>query len=82
MMDSERLSRLGDVPVKIAAEIHGPMMRLSEILALRAGSVVSTDSRVGESVDVSAGGARIGDGELSGAADRAVIRMLRFGGRR
>ena len=82
MMKPEQLSWLGDVPMEIEADIPGPMMRLSEILALRAGSVVPTERRVGESVDVFAGGARIGDGELSSHADRALVRMVRFGSKR
>ena len=82
MTTSEQLSWLGDVPLDIAAEIQGPMMRLGDILALRAGSVVSTAARVGESVEVFAGGARIGDGELSSHEAGTVIRMIRFGSKR
>jgi flagellar motor switch/type III secretory pathway protein FliN len=55
-------------------------MRVSEILALRAGSVISTGLRAGESIDVFAGRARIGAGEFSSGSQRAVIRMVHFGG--
>jgi flagellar motor switch/type III secretory pathway protein FliN len=82
MTTPDRLSWLGDVPLDIAAEIQGPMMRLGDILALRAGSVVSTTAGVGESVDVFASGARIGEGELSSHAAGTVIRMIRFGSKR
>ena len=72
MKAPEQLSLLDDVPVDIEAA--------SEILALRAGSVVSTGLRAGESIDVFAGRARIGAGEFSSDGQREVIRMVRFGG--
>ena len=72
MKAPEQLSLLDDVPVDIEAA--------SEILALRAGSVVSTGLRAGESIDVFAGRARIGAGEFSSNGQREVIRMVRFGG--
>lgn len=79
MMDSERLSWLDDVPVEIEAAIAGPTMRVSDILALRAGNVIATPRPAGESIDVFAGQSRIGAGELSNTSSRVVIRMIRFG---
>ena len=75
----EQFSLLDDVPVDIEAAVAGPRMRVSEILAWRPGSVVSTGLRAGESIDVFAGRARIGTGEFSSDGRREVIRMVRFG---
>ena len=80
MKTPEQFSLLDDVPVEIEAAVAGPRMRVSEILALRAGSVISTGLRAGESIDVFAGRARIGAGEFSSGSQRAVIRMVHFGG--
>ena len=79
MKAPEQLSLLDDVPVDIEAAVAGPRMRVSEILAWRAGSVISTGLRAGESVDVFAGRARIGAGEFSSNGQREVIRMVSFG---
>ena len=79
MKAPEQLSLLNDVPVDIEAAVAGPRMRVSEILALRAGSVISTGLRSGENIDVFAGCARIGAGEFSSTDQRVVIRMVRFG---
>ena len=80
MKAPEQFSLLDDVPVDIEAAVAGPKMRISEILALRAGSVISTGLRAGENIDVFAGRARIGAGEFSSNGQREVIRMVRFGG--
>ena len=79
MKAPEQYSLLDDVPVDIEAAVAGPRMRVGEILAWRAGSVISTGLRAGESIDVFAGCARIGAGELSSNGLREVIRMVRFG---
>ena len=79
MKAPEQLSLLDDVPVDIEAAVAGPKMRVSEILALRAGSVIATGLRACESIDIFAGGARIGAGEFSTNDQRVVVRMVRFG---
>ena len=79
MKAQEPFSLLDDVPVDIEAAVVGPKMRVGEILAWRAGSVISTGLRAGESIDVFAGCARIGAGEFSSNGQREVIRMVRFG---
>jgi flagellar motor switch/type III secretory pathway protein FliN len=79
--DPAELAWLDDVPVEIEATLDGPPMPLSEILALRAGSLVSTSLRAGESIGVFAGGARIGAGELSSRGGKITVRVVRFGSR-
>jgi len=79
MKAPEQLSLLDDMPVESEAAVAGPKMRVSEILAWRAGTVISTGVRAGESIDVFVGRARIGAGEFSSNGQREVIRMVRFG---
>ena len=66
----------------IEAAVAGPKMRVSEILAWRAGSVISTGLRAGETIDILRGRARIGAGELSSNGRGQVVRMVRFGSQR
>ena len=75
----QRPSWFDDVPLDVDAGIPAPPMRVSEVLAWRVGTIVSTERPNGENVDVFAGGARLGSGELSIAGSRAVLRMVRFG---
>jgi flagellar motor switch/type III secretory pathway protein FliN len=79
MNDAQRLSSLDDVPVEVEALVPGLTMRVSEVLALQPGSVVATARPSGESLDVFAGGSRIGTGEFSTTGGRTVIRMIRLG---
>jgi flagellar motor switch/type III secretory pathway protein FliN len=79
MTEPEHPVSFVDVPVDVEAAFAGPVMRVSELLALRVGSVVATPRCVGENIAVFAGGARIGAGELSSRSRRTVIRMVRFG---
>jgi len=69
-----------DVPVEVEAAIPGPELRVSELLALRVGSVISTDWPAGENMAILAGAVRIGCGELSHATRGTIVRMVRFGG--
>ena len=79
MMDPEHPPNFDDVPVEVEAAVAGPAMRVSELLALRVGSIVATPGCIGENIAVFAGGARIGAGELSNRDRRLALRMVRFG---
>ena len=79
MTDTKRYSWLSDIPVEVEAAAAGPALRVSEILALREGSIVTTNLPAGESIKVFAGGALIGAGEFSNTEDGAAIRMVRLG---
>jgi flagellar motor switch/type III secretory pathway protein FliN len=79
MIEPEQALNFGDVPIEVETAVAGPTMRVSELLALRVGSVVATPCGVGENIAVLAGGACIGAGELSNRHGRMVIRMVRFG---
>jgi flagellar motor switch/type III secretory pathway protein FliN len=79
MTNSQQPTWLDDVPLDLEAAIAGPPMRVSAVLALRVGSVISTARPSGENIDVFAGGGRIGGGEFSANGPKAVLRMVRFG---
>jgi flagellar motor switch/type III secretory pathway protein FliN len=68
-----------DIPLDVAAAVTARPLRVSEILGLRAGSVITTLQRVGGNLDVYAGKARVGAGEFSEDGGRVVVRMARLG---
>jgi flagellar motor switch/type III secretory pathway protein FliN len=69
------------VPLVVEAIIEGPRVKISDLMALRAGSLIATRLPAGENVDVRAGGSEIGAGELTGVNGRLAVRMLDFHGR-
>ena len=79
MTNAQQSSWLDDVPLELEAAIDGHAMRVSAVLALRVGSLISTGRPSGENIDVFAGGARIGTGEFSAAGPNAVLRVVRLG---
>jgi flagellar motor switch/type III secretory pathway protein FliN len=81
-METLDLSRFMDIPLQIEALIDGPRMRVRDLLALKAGSVIETARPAGENVDVLAGHSLLGLGELSGAGGKVIVRILMFRGDR
>jgi flagellar motor switch/type III secretory pathway protein FliN len=79
MTQPDQSLNFDDVPVEVEAALSGPAMRVSDLLALREGSVITTERCIGENIGLFAGGARVGAGELSNHNGRVVIRMVRFG---
>ena len=71
-----------DVPVYFEAVLPGPVMRVSELLALGEGSLIKTTRPAGETVSVFAGGSLFGFAELAAANGRRAVRMVRFHGSR
>ena len=55
MTDVNQLTWLGDVPIEVQAAAAGPTLRMSEILALRKGSVIGINLRAGENSRLRAG---------------------------
>ncbi len=70
-----------DVPMTVEAVVDGPRLKISDLLALHAGSVIATTLPAGESVGVRAGGSEIGAGELTALGGRLAVRMLDFHGK-
>jgi flagellar motor switch/type III secretory pathway protein FliN len=79
-MKTPNLARFMDIPLQIEARVEGPRLRIRDLLALKAGSVVETGVRTGENVDVLAGQSPFGLGELTTSGSRVGVRMLRFRG--
>jgi flagellar motor switch/type III secretory pathway protein FliN len=69
------------VPLTVEAVVEGPRLKISDLLALRAGSVIATTLPAGDSVGVRAGGSEIGAGELTALGGRLAVRMLDFHGK-
>jgi flagellar motor switch/type III secretory pathway protein FliN len=74
------IAHLLDLPMALEATLAGPSLRVEELMALEAGSVISTSAPAGENIDVFAGGTYIGSGELGGAHGKTIVRMVRFKG--
>jgi flagellar motor switch/type III secretory pathway protein FliN len=77
-MDSPQLDRLLDLPFEVEARLPGPTLRVSQLLNLRAGSVICTAHPAGASGGVFAGNAYIGSGELYVVNGRHAVRMVQF----
>jgi flagellar motor switch/type III secretory pathway protein FliN len=79
-MLAKDLARFMDVSLEVEALVEGPRLRVRDLLALKAGSVIDTARPAGENVDVLAGHAALGLGELTALKGKVVVRMLRFEG--
>ena len=78
MADFQQVRHLLDVPLEIEAVVEGHPLRVSSLLELAVGSLVVSGRAAGESVDVLAGKAFLGAGELARANGHRVIRMVNF----
>jgi len=78
-MDSPQLARLLDLPFTVEATLPGPTLRVGQLLNLKAGSIIHTTHPAGESVDIFAGSAYIGSGELNTVNGAPAVRVLRCG---
>jgi len=78
-MNALDLARFSDVVLKGDASLNGPVLKIDELPALRAGSVILTARPASENVIVTAGEALPGTGELGCSRGRAIVRMLSFG---
>jgi flagellar motor switch/type III secretory pathway protein FliN len=80
MANAPGWSSLLDVPLLVEAVLEGTKLRVGELLALRAGSLIATKLPAGGNVTVLAGHSSIGLGELAAANGRLLVRMLTFTG--
>lgn len=79
-METLNLARFMDIPLQIEARVEGPRLRVRDLLALRAGSLLETSTPAGQNVEVLAGNSPLGLGELTASRGKVVVRMLRFRG--
>ena len=70
------------IPLSVEAVIEGPRLKVKELVALAAGSIITTSVPAGDNVEVRAGGAAIGAGELAAPAGILIVRMLILRGKR
>jgi len=71
-------SAFGDVPVPIEAELGRLLMRVRDIMELDIGSLVELSRAAGENIDIRAGGALIGFGEIVLTETAAAVRITDF----
>jgi flagellar motor switch/type III secretory pathway protein FliN len=81
MAELAQARHLLDISLEVEAVVEGRVLRVSELLELQVGSLVLSDRAAGESVDVQAGRALLGTGELARANGRRVVRMVNFKGK-
>jgi flagellar motor switch/type III secretory pathway protein FliN len=79
-MESTGLTPYLDIPFSVEAVIEGPRLKVKELMALAAGSVIPTAVPAGENVEVLAGGSSVGAGELAAPGGRLIVRMLTIRG--
>lgn len=56
---------LFNIPVTVEAVLGSLTMQISELMALKQGSRINLDRRLGEPIDITANGSRIARGELT-----------------
>lgn len=78
MTVSEQIVPLADVLLDITVELDRKVMTLGQLLELEAGSVIRLNRSAGENIDISAGGALVGFGEIVVIEDTMGIRITDF----
>jgi len=81
MADLQKVGRLLDIPLEVEAVVEAHALRVSALLELAVGSLVVSGRAAGESVDILAGRAFLGAGELAAANGHRVVRMVNLKGR-
>jgi len=74
----EQIGHLADVPIDIDVELGRRMLPLSAILDLTNGSVIKMHRSAGENIDILAGGAQFGSGEIVIIEERFGVRITDF----
>jgi flagellar motor switch/type III secretory pathway protein FliN len=76
MGDTDQLAHLADVTVELRAEIERRTVRFRDLMLLRPGSVLRTDSSATDRVGLFVGECRIGTGEIALAGGKTIVRIL------
>jgi flagellar motor switch protein FliN/FliY len=74
----EEIGHLADVPIDVEIELARKTMPLRDILGLSVGSVIKMPRSAGENIDILAGGALIGSGEVVIIEEIVGIRITDF----
>lgn len=78
MTTLEQLTHFTDVPIRIHVELDRKVLTLRQILELAEGSVIKMSRSAGENIDVLAGGAVLGFGEIVIIEDTVGVRLTDF----
>lgn len=73
--DHLRLNDLRDVRVRVSADLGNTMMRVRDVLELRAGSVVTLEKLAGEATDIYVNGELVGRGEVVVVGEELHVRI-------
>jgi flagellar motor switch protein FliN/FliY len=76
----EQIAKFADIPIEITTELARKVMTLRQILDLDRGSVIKLARSAGESLDVFAGSAQLGYGEIVIIEDTVGVRIADFVG--
>jgi len=78
MTTNEETVHLADVPMYLDVELDRRVMTMREVLDLDAGSVIKMSRSAGENIDIIAGGAFIGSGEIVIIEETVGVRITDF----
>ncbi len=78
MLTVSELGAFLDIPIEVEAVLGGLALRVGELLSLEPGRIITSTLPAGVNVDVTAGDAVIGNGELTVSGGRLAVRILRF----
>lgn len=79
MAEIAEFKDLLDIPLPVEATLPGPVLRMSELLELAVGCLIASERPAGDTVDLLAGEAYVGRGELDEGRGRTVVRMVALG---
>jgi flagellar motor switch protein FliN/FliY len=78
MTPIEIIGHLADIPIQIDVELGQKNMTVGDILALQKGSVIKMPRSAGDNIDILAGGALLGTGEIVIIEETVGVRITDF----
>lgn len=78
MTPLEEVAPIADLPVEVEAQLDRCRMKLSEILALEAGSIIEMRRSAGEHIDIFVGAKLIAFGEIVVIENLMGVRITDF----
>jgi len=78
MSPLEQIAHLADVQIEMSVELDRRVMTIEQILMLHEGSVIRMMRSAGENIDVLAGGALLGYGEIVLIENSMGLRITDF----
>lgn len=78
MSPIEQIGHLADVQIEMSVELDRRVMTIEQILMLHEGSVIRMTRSAGENIDILAGGALLGYGEIVLIENSMGLRITDF----